>query len=94
MNKIPESGKVINLYIPFTLNPYLRDKNTDFTLNNCLFGAVKPTKNTDPDKYKYSKYSHSCSQFSLTAWVKILIFLHELICHLGIVIIKNRYRNS
>ena len=23
---------------------------------NCLFGAVKLTKNTDPDKYPYSRY--------------------------------------
>ena len=26
------------------------------TLENCLFGAVKLTKNTDIDKYKYSGY--------------------------------------
>ena len=25
----------------------------DFTLDNCLFGAVKLTKNADPDKYEY-----------------------------------------
>ena len=30
--------------------------NTYFTLNNCLFGSVKLTKNADPDKYKYSHY--------------------------------------
>ena len=24
------------------------------TLSDCLFGAVKLTKNADPDKYKYS----------------------------------------
>ena len=33
-----------------------RNLNTDFTLNNCLFGSVKVTKNADPDKYKYSGY--------------------------------------
>ena len=27
-----------------------------FILENCLFGAVKITKNTDVDKYKYSGY--------------------------------------
>ena len=26
-------------------------------LGNFLFGAVKVTKNADPDKYKYSSYS-------------------------------------
>ena len=35
----------------------LRHLNTDFLLNNCLFGSVKLTKNADPDKYKNSGYS-------------------------------------
>ena len=35
----------------------LRHLNTDFSLNNCLFGSVKLTKNADPDKYKNSGYS-------------------------------------
>ena len=34
------------------LNPQLRNLNTNFTLGNCLFGYVKPTKNADLDKYK------------------------------------------
>ena len=29
-------------------------KDTGFTLGNCLFGAVKLTKNADLDIYKYS----------------------------------------
>ena len=33
--------------------------NTDFTLNNCLFGSVKLTKNADPSKYQYSGYRHN-----------------------------------
>ena len=36
------------------LNPWLRNLNTDFTLDNWLFGSVKLTENADPDKYKYS----------------------------------------
>ena len=51
---IPEN--VINLYISYILNPRLRNGNTDFTLNNCLFGSVKLTKNADLDKQKYSGY--------------------------------------
>ena len=34
-----------------------------------MLGAVKLTKNADPDKYKYSGYSigfDSCSEFSFT----------------------------
>ena len=53
-NNIYIPKKVINTYIPYTLNPWLRNLNTDFTSNNFLFGSVKLTKNTDPGKYKYS----------------------------------------
>ena len=35
--------KAINLNISYMLNPWLRNLNTDFTLNNCLFGSVKLT---------------------------------------------------
>ena len=42
--------KVINLYVFYTPNPWSRNLNTDLTLNNCLFGAVKLIKNPDPDK--------------------------------------------
>ena len=42
--------------------------NTDFTLKDCLFGGVKLSKNTDPDKYVYTGYGmgfDSRSVFSL-----------------------------
>ena len=39
------------------LNPWLRNLNTEFTSNNCLFGFVKLTQSADADKYKYSGYS-------------------------------------
>ena len=68
-NNIFIPKKVINLYIYYTLDPWSRDLDTDFTLGNCLFGSVKYTKNTDPDKYKYSGYAigfDSRSKFSLT----------------------------
>ena len=55
-NKISAPKIVINLYIFYTLNPQLKNLNTDFTLGNCLFGSVKLPKNADPDKYKYSGY--------------------------------------
>ena len=46
----------VNLYISYELDTWPRDLNTDFILGNCLFGAVKLTKNNDPDKYGYSGY--------------------------------------
>ena len=67
-NNISIPKKVMNLYIPNTLGPQLRNLNTDFTLGNCLFGSVKLTKNADLDKYKYCGYGirfDSRSKFSL-----------------------------
>ena len=67
-NNISIPEKVINLYISYILNPWLRDLNTDFTLSNCLFGSVGLTKNADPGKYKCSGYDigfDSRSVFSL-----------------------------
>ena len=57
---------VINLYISYTLRPWLWNLNSDFPLKNCLFGSVKLTKNADPDRYKNSGYSIGygfCSEF-------------------------------
>ena len=48
--------KVINLYISYTLTPWLGNLNTGFILNNCLFGSAKLTKNADPGKCKYSNH--------------------------------------
>ena len=47
---------VVNLFIVYELDTWLRDLNTDFTLKDYLFGSVKLTKNADPDKHKYSCY--------------------------------------
>ena len=61
--------KVINLYVSDMLNPWSRNSNTDFTLNNCLFGSANLTTNADLDKYKYSDYGKGCdshSEFSFT----------------------------
>ena len=67
INTISIPKKVIHLYISYMLNPQL--KNSDFTLDNCLFEFVKVTKNSDPDKYKYNGYGigyYSRSDFSFT----------------------------
>ena len=42
--------EVMNLYIPYKLNSQSRNLSTYFTLNNCLFGSVKLTKNAYLDK--------------------------------------------
>ena len=47
-------GPIVNIYIVYTLIP--TTKHSNVFLQNCLFGAVKLTKNADIDKYKYSGY--------------------------------------
>ena len=47
-------GSIINIYIVYRLTPYFNTSGV--TLENCLFGAVKSTKNAGSDKYKYSGY--------------------------------------
>ena len=64
-NDISIPKKIINLYIFYALNLWLRKLNTSFILNDCLFGSVKLTKNADLDKYKYSgRGIYSRSEFS------------------------------
>ena len=44
----------LNIYIVSELDSNLN--NFNLTLENCLFGAVRLTKNADIDKYKYTGY--------------------------------------
>ena len=88
-NNISIPEKLINLYISYILSPWSRNLNTDFTLNNCLFGFVKLTKNADPDKYKCSGYLILVQNFhlQLEAWEEMLLFLVLIWPHLCILII-------
>ena len=53
-DKFTFNEKTVNIYIVYDLDSNLN--NFDTTLQNCLFGAVKLTKNSDIDKYQYSCY--------------------------------------
>ena len=56
INNISFPKTLINLYVSYILNPWLRNLNSDFTLYNCFFGFAKLTKNDDLDKYKCSDF--------------------------------------
>ena len=47
-------GSIVNVYIVYETTP--NTKTSNITLENCLFGAIKLTKNSDVYKYKYSGY--------------------------------------
>ena len=61
-----------------------------------MFGAVKLTKNADPDKYNYSGYGIGFDlrlEFSLSDGsngVKVSLFLELILAHLCILIIKKK----
>ena len=47
-----DNRNIVNIYIVYDLDSNL--KNFDPSLENCFFGAIKITKNSDIDKCKYS----------------------------------------
>ena len=52
LNKVTHNhGPIANIYIAYRLIPTTKDSSA--SLQNCLFGVVKLTKNVDIDKYKY-----------------------------------------
>ena len=50
------NNNVINSYIVYKLDPISSTRNTDYTIQNALFGAVKINKNTDSSKNNYTGY--------------------------------------
>ena len=58
LNRFPPTilhGNIVNIYIVYDITSDYKDINYP-TLENCLFGSVKLTKNADIDKYGYSGY--------------------------------------
>ena len=53
---IPKSGNVINIYCVYKLDPIASNKDTTFTIQNALFGAMQIIKNNDTSKYNYKGY--------------------------------------
>ena len=54
---IPNNNKnSINIYVVYKLDPIISIINTDYTIQNALFGAMKITKNTDYSKNNYTGY--------------------------------------
>ena len=49
------NDNVINIYIVYKLDPII-SKDTTFTVQNALFGAMQITQNADTSKYNYKGY--------------------------------------
>ena len=49
----PNNDNIVNIYIVYLIDPISNSRNTDYTVQNALFGGVKITKNaTDTSKCK------------------------------------------
>ena len=63
---IPNNGNVINIYCVYKLDPIASSRNTSFTIQDALFGAMQITKNAT-DNYKgYDICFDEGSQFGHT----------------------------
>ena len=53
---IPNNDNVINICCVYEIQPISSSRDTTFTIQNALFGAMEITKNTDTSKYNYKGY--------------------------------------
>ena len=54
---IPYNDNIINIYCVYSLDQIASNRDTSFTIQNALFGAMQITKNaTDSDKNNYKGY--------------------------------------
>ena len=54
---IPDNNNAINIYCVYNLDPIASSRDTSFTMQNVLFGAMQITKNTiDNSKNNYKGY--------------------------------------
>ena len=53
---LKRNSSAINIYIVYKLSPISSTRNTDYTIQNVLFGAMKITKNADSSKNNYTGY--------------------------------------
>ena len=63
------NNNAINIYCVYKLDPIASNRDTTFTIQNALFGAMQITKNHDTSKYDYKGYGicfDERSQFSHT----------------------------
>ena len=53
---IPNNNNAINIYCVDKLDPIASSRDTTFTIQNALFGAMQITENADTSKYDYKGY--------------------------------------
>ena len=75
---IPNNNNAINIYCIYKLDPIASSRDTSFTIQNALFGAMQITKNaTDNTKNNYKGYGicfHERSEFCHTITEGVLVY--------------------
>ena len=56
ISNIPNKDNVNNIYCVYQIEPIASSRDTTFTIQNALFGAMQITKNADTSKYDYKGY--------------------------------------
>ena len=57
MRLLRPNNDIVNIYVVYLIDPISNSRNTDYAVQNALFGGVKITKNaTDTSKHKYEGY--------------------------------------
>ena len=56
ISNIPNKGNVINIYCVYQIEPIASSRDTTFTIQNALFGAMQITENADTSKYNCKGY--------------------------------------
>ena len=53
---VTNNKNVINIYVVYKLDRITSTRDTTFTIQNALFGAMEVTENADTSKYKHKGY--------------------------------------
>ena len=72
---IPNSGKIVNIYVVYMLDPIASTRNFNFTIQNALVGAINVTKNADISKINMKDMVYVLMKGVLS--VKVILIMEE-----------------
>ena len=93
----PNNDNIVNIYIVYLIDPISNSRNTDYTVQNALFGGVKIIKNAaDTSKHKYEEYGICFDEGGMFSMVNINNGRNVLIfgIHGNLVIHPNNKANN
>ena len=90
---VPNNDNVINIYCVYKLDPITSTRDTSFTIQDALFGAMQITKNaTDNSKNNYKGYGISCESEKTGLYENICDFVVDYEQILGVKPIDDMHR--